>query len=284
MFCRVISKAGTFARANNFHASFRPSVGGGLTSRPCSGNGNPNGSGNPNSSGQSTTDANDCNGDGYERDIKTKILQSSLQYVPQHGWSRDTVAAGAEELGYPDTVHGLFRDPGAELALHFYSASNDSLSQMLRDGALACPREESKVELAAFLSNAIKTRLLMLQPYLNQWPQAIALLSKPSNAPHALSNLMTLVNDVCYYAGDRSIDTRWYTRRIGLATIYKSSELHLLQDRSQEYDDTWNFVRRAVEECVKLDSMLESNAQLAKDVVTASVSTAKNILGLTWNR
>jgi len=135
---------------------------------------------------------------------------------------------GAEELGYPDTVHGLFRDPGAELALHFYSASNDSLSQMLRDGALACPREErlvyyggpavgllfsdltvfdySKAELAAFLSNAIKTRLLMLQPYLNQWPQAIALLSKPSNAPHALSNLMTLVNDVCYYAGDRSIE------------------------------------------------------------------------------
>jgi len=290
MFCRVITKAGTFARANNFHASFRSSVGGGLTSRPCSGNANPNGSGNtngssnPNSSGQSTTDASDSDGDGYERDIKTKILQSSLQYVPQHGWSRDTVAAGAEELGYPDTVHGLFRDPGAELALHFYSASNDSLSRMFRDGTLTCPREESKAELAAFLSNAIKTRLLMLQPYLNQWPQAIALLSKPSNAPHALSNLMTLVNDVCYYAGDRSIDTRWYTRRIGLATIYKSSELHLLQDRSQEYDDTWNFVKRAVEECVKLDSMLESNAQLAKDVVTASVSTAKNILGLTWNR
>lgn len=30
----------------------------------------------------------------YEQDIKSKILQSSLPYVPQHGWSRDTVAAG----------------------------------------------------------------------------------------------------------------------------------------------------------------------------------------------
>lgn len=141
---------------------------------------------------------------------------------------------GAEELGYPDTVHGLFRDPGAELALYFYSASNDSLSRLLRDGTLPSPSAErytllaighrsrpsstlllispffdcSKAELNAFLTNAIKTRLLMLEPYLNQWPQAIALLSKPSNAPHALSNLMTLVNDVCYYAGDRSIDVR----------------------------------------------------------------------------
>ncbi|XP_060865691.1 ubiquinone biosynthesis protein COQ9, mitochondrial isoform X2 [Metopolophium dirhodum] len=281
MFCRVLSKSGNFAKVNNFRAAFRPNVCGGSTSRPCSGSGNPNG--NLNSSGQFATDGNDVDGDGYEKDVKAKILQSSLQHVPQHGWSRDTVVAGAEDLGYPDTVHGLFRDPGAELALYFYSASNDSLSRLLRDGTLTLPRE-SKAELTAFLTNAIRTRLLMLQPYLNQWPQAIALLSKPSNAPHALSNLMTLVNDVCYYAGDRSIDTRWYTRRIGLATIYKSSELHLLQDGSQGYDDTWKFVRRAVEECVKLDTMLESNAQLAKDVVTASVSTAKNILGLTWNR
>lgn len=59
-----------------------------------------------------------------------------------------------------------------------------------------------------FLSNTIKTRLLMLEPYLNQWPQAIALLSKPSNAPSALSHLMTLVDDICYHAGDRSIDVR----------------------------------------------------------------------------
>jgi hypothetical protein len=36
----------------------------------------------------------------------------------------------------------------------------------------------------------------------------MALLSKPSNAPRALSNLMTLVDAICYHAGDRSIDVR----------------------------------------------------------------------------
>lgn len=93
---------GTLAKANNFRASFRPNVGGGLTSRPCSGSGNPDGSGNPNGSGQSTTDGNIANngnngdGDSYEKDIKTKILQSSLPHVPRHGWSRDTVAAGIQ--------------------------------------------------------------------------------------------------------------------------------------------------------------------------------------------
>lgn len=58
-----------------------------------------------------------------------------------------------------------------------------------------------------------------------------------------------------------------------MATVYKSGELHLLQDKSQGYEDTWSFIRRALEECVKLDNMFESNAKLAKDVVAASVST-----------
>lgn len=63
-----------------------------------------------------------------------------------------------------------------------------------------------------------------------------------------------------------------------MATVYKSGELHLLQDKSQGYEDTWSFIRRALEECVKLDNMFESNAKLAKDVVAASVSTVGLIL------
>jgi len=87
---------GKFARANNFRSSFRPNVGGGSTSRPCSGSGNPNDNPNNNfnSSEQFVTNGNDVDGDSYENDVKTKILQSSLQHVPRHGWSRDTVAAG----------------------------------------------------------------------------------------------------------------------------------------------------------------------------------------------
>lgn len=37
---------------------------------------------------------NNESSNNYENDIKSKILQSSLPYVPQHGWSRDTIAAG----------------------------------------------------------------------------------------------------------------------------------------------------------------------------------------------
>lgn len=52
------------------------------------------------------------------------------------------ILLGADELGYPDTVHGLFQDPGAELALFFYSSSNEALSQLLKDGMLKCSKEK----------------------------------------------------------------------------------------------------------------------------------------------
>lgn len=93
----------------------------------------------------------------------------------------------------------------------------------------------SKAELVKFLSSAIKTRLSMIEPYLSQWPQAIALLSKPSNAPHALSNLMTLVDDICYHAGDRSIDVRIIQNHLHLILKHLDIFLNIIIGKSFEW-------------------------------------------------
>lgn len=55
---------------------------------------NTNTIGNDKISEENTVDKKDGSSDSYEQDIKSKILHSSLPYVPQHGWSKDTVAAG----------------------------------------------------------------------------------------------------------------------------------------------------------------------------------------------
>jgi rpsU-divergently transcribed protein len=59
---------------------------------------------------------------------------------------------------------------------------------------------------AAFIHGAVEKRLRMIIPYINKWPQAIGIMSLPPNVPSALANLLTLVDDICYYAGDRSVD------------------------------------------------------------------------------
>lgn len=45
----------------------------------------------------------------------------------------------------------------------------------------------------------------------------------PLNIPSALENLALLVDDIWYYAGDRSTDFNWYTKRALLAALYSST-------------------------------------------------------------
>lgn len=57
-----------------------------------------------------------------------------------------------------------------------------------------------------FVEDAIKHRLQMVIPYLSRWPQAIAIMALPQNVQNALAAQLAMVDDICYYAGDRSVD------------------------------------------------------------------------------
>jgi len=61
----------------------------------------------------------------------------------------------------------------------------------------------------------------MTAVYQSTWPQAMGLMTHPSAAGDALTNLGQLVDDIWYLAGDKSHDMSWYTKRAELAFIYK---------------------------------------------------------------
>ena len=52
----------------------------------------------------------------------------------------------------------------------------------------------------------------------------------------------------------------WYTKRGSLAGIYKATEIYMLQDKSEDYTDTWSF----------LDSRLQDISQFGKVVKNVS--------------
>lgn len=117
---------------------------------------------------------------------------------------------GAESIGYPGVVHGLFPNGGTALVLYFYSTCNHELNEILKKEALAEDAQDGSSKPRRtpeqIIHNAIETRLRMVVPYKKTWPQAIAIMVLPSNVTTALANLLTLVDDICYYAGDRSVD------------------------------------------------------------------------------
>lgn len=117
---------------------------------------------------------------------------------------------GAESIGYPGVIHGLFPNRGADLVQYFYLSCNNKLNKILKEEARIVqesPTTEKKT-MESQVYNAVETRLRMVIPYKKTWPQALALMTLPPNVPKSLANLLTLVDDICYYAGDRSVDVR----------------------------------------------------------------------------
>ncbi|XP_070068977.1 ubiquinone biosynthesis protein COQ9, mitochondrial isoform X2 [Drosophila takahashii] len=217
--------------------------------------------------------------------IRAKILDAALQHVPQQGWTRQAIVLGAEESGYPSVVHGMFPEGGFALVSHFNGKCNAQLVESLQqktDGG-----KQAVEDPLDFLVQAVRQRLEMVTPYKSQWPQAMALIAQPQHAPTALAQVLTLVDDICYYSGDRSVDFGWYTRRVGLATIMKMTELYFLQDTSPGHAQTWDFLKNRMDEAVQLQMMLsqtEGMTHTFQRSFNSAFITARNILGLGYNR
>lgn len=137
-------------------------------------------------------------------EVKHKILEASLAFVDSTGWTRQTIVKGAEQAGYPGTVHGMFTRGGIELINYWYLKCNNELIEQMK---MKVGTETEKVDdPKAFVCWALKQRLLMLDPYIKTWPQALAMMTLPPNVPTSLANMLTLVDDICYFSGDRSVD------------------------------------------------------------------------------
>ena len=52
----------------------------------------------------------------------------------------------------------------------------------------------------------------MITPYVDSWPQAMAISALPTNMEEHFKNLTKLMDDIWYYAGDRSTDVSSYKK------------------------------------------------------------------------
>lgn len=127
-----------------------------------------------------------------------------MTFVPTLGWTKEAISKGAETLGYPGVVHGMFPRGSAELIEYFYKNCTERLVEWMdkeTEGG-----KKPAVSGKEFVTRAVEQRLRMLTPYLSSWPQAMAVMSLPPNAVKSLANLLTLVDEICYYSGDQAVD------------------------------------------------------------------------------
>lgn len=102
-------------------------------------------------------------------------------------------------------------------------------------------------------------------------------MSFPTNIPLSLSELHSLSSDILYLAGDASVDSSWYTKRLSLSTIYASAEVMMVKDRSPNFAATENFVGRRFEDSQAIGQKLSD----VKSYMGFMAGTAVS-LGRSW--
>ncbi|XP_035497188.1 ubiquinone biosynthesis protein COQ9, mitochondrial isoform X2 [Scophthalmus maximus] len=263
-------------------------------------------------------------GEEYETEeqLQARILAAALEFVPQHGWSMEAIAAGAETLGLSSASTGMFYNGAGDLVLHFIAQCNSQLTEILAEQHKHVQLGQAEPKKTAdFLRDAVETRLRMYIPYIETWPQAMSILLLPHNIPDSLKHLSTLVDDIWFYAGDRSTDVsgshhprsppssahtflspfhhhphnvrpatfqmNWYTKRAALTGIYNTTELVMVQDSSPDFQDTWNFLDNRIQDVVNMATTAKQAQATGEAVVQGLMGAAvtlKNLTGMNQRR
>ncbi|XP_077567991.1 ubiquinone biosynthesis protein COQ9, mitochondrial isoform X2 [Stigmatopora nigra] len=222
------------------------------------------------------------NEDAIHKQLKAQVFNAALEFVPHHGWSMEAIAAGAERLGLSSASTGMFHNGAGDLVLYFITQCNSQLAETLteeqKQGQLGQSAPNDTVK---FLRGAVKTRLRMIIPYIDTWPQAISILILPNHIPKSVKLLSTLVDDIWYYAGDRSIDMSWYNKRAVLTGTYNTTELVMLQDSSPDFQDTWNFLDNRIQDIFSIASSAKQIQSTSKAVVQGLVGASVTVKNLT---
>jgi ubiquinone biosynthesis protein COQ9 len=195
--------------------------------------------------------------------MQQSLCAAALPHVQALGWSQAALVAGANDLGLSPAIIGILPRKESNLVEHFIQQQNAKLVDELqqRQADLLAMRTPQRI------SAAVQLRLEMLIPYINAWPQALAILARPRNTLPALQLLASLVDDIWYAAGDKSVDASWYTKRLLLAGVYSSTELYMLTDFSPGFQDTWAHLDRRLQDVATLGKAVAQVSSLSSGLL-----------------
>ncbi|KAK9454124.1 COQ9-domain-containing protein [Dipodascopsis uninucleata] len=181
-----------------------------------------------------------------------KILTAALKRVPEFGFVKDSIVYGCRDVGLLDTTHAGFHNGVMDLIRYHLYTQRQKLSSIASKINEDDPIYYSRVEKLCI------ERLKGNFPIISRWTEAVAVMTLPPNLPISMLELSALSDDICFYAGDKSTDFDWYIRRASVAAVYSSAELFMTQDQSPDFQQTWDFVRRRIENVNNVKSVIDN--------------------------
>lgn len=185
-------------------------------------------------------------------DAKTRVLAEALNLVPFSGWSEAVVEKAAVKAGY-DKHFGALLFPGGVLdMIEMFCEQNDAeMVSKIKKWEAPPPKVRDKIALA------LMERILIYSKKKAVAHRTISYMTMPINAITTTKIIWATVDKIWYEAGgDSSTDYNYYTKRLLLAGVYTSAVLYWLQDQSEAFKDTRDFIERRIDNVMTMSKFL----------------------------
>ena len=215
-----------------------------------------------------------------EEELIDKILDAALKEVLTHGWHMSAVSSAVQQLGYPAVTAGLV-DNIDQLVLHHIKSSNKKLDTWMEAEVKRLTADGQRLPITKFIRSCIVTRLSMNIPYIEAgvWSEGVArVCGSAEGVCQGVETWQQVCDDIWYRAGDTSHDMSWYTKRLSLAAVMATTDVFMVQDSSDNYQDTWDFLDRRLDDLALVPTFTKIPEDAAK-VAEGIFQTAKILVG-----
>ena len=179
--------------------------------------------------------------------IREKLLVSAVEHVPVDGGSQTSLRRAAEENGVSEGLAELAFPTIRDLVIYYVNQIDTNMVAALTEHSLADMRIRDRITLA------VRSRIEALVTYREAERRALAYMSLPQNAATSAKCLSKTVDLMWRAIGDTSTDFSFYTKRATLAGVYGATLLYWMSDLSEDYEDTWAFLDRRIDDVMKIE-------------------------------
>lgn len=211
--------------------------------------------------------------------LETRILSAAHAHIPAHGFSAAALTAGCTDAGCLAATTNLFPRGAFDLVRFHHHKQRSALAEcdaVQATRELQGARPAGVAGVAAQLRELTWARLMLNAPVNSRYQEALALMAYPANVRASLAELHALSDEICYLAGDVSVDGSWYTKRASLSAIYASSELFMTQDTSRAFQETRAFMERRFDGMRELGGAVGSIGQWVGFTLGAGVNVLRS--------
>tara|TARA_Y100000991_G_scaffold48680_1_gene34939 strand:- start:43 stop:783 length:741 start_codon:yes stop_codon:yes gene_type:complete len=215
------------------------------------------------------------------RQIKIDLIRAMLTHVPFDGWTWEAMEQGAIDISFEKKKTSssrieIFKDLFKNGSIDFIDVFSEMIDlEVKQNYDLIDPKPERVPEK---IKKIIMIRLKLCQKYKEAVRSSIALTAIPTNAKTSIKILYRTCNSIWRISGDKSTDFSFYTRRISLATVYTSTLLFWLNDKSNDNVETEYFLDRRLKDISKISSFKKPFSEVKK--FTNNFDRLKNTINI----